>query len=542
MLSAFILLEVILRLAGGTILLKRDLRNKPVKDTKGTWVIMCLGESTTACGGKDSYPSQLEEVLNEEKLGVNFRVINRGRDGTNSAFILAELEKNLDKYHPDIVVTMMGINDSGFPTIAYEDTPMVKLRLFLRNSRVYKLFRLLVLSFRKMRGQDRVWEGRDFKEKRKEVVSRLTEALVHSGAETDSSCGIIPDAVSGTNNTPQDKAALSPRVQVSLEENIENLALGTESLEKICNKIENTHDPQKKTRLEAAMGFFAADREATFNKYLEYRDRGDMQKANSVLEKAIEEDPGNKELYSQLATSYIYQGRYGEAEQLIKKALELGPYDAGTYALLGQCYTNNNRPEDAEKVLEKSLQLDPYCLNTYQELYRCYALEGRLDKLNEACSRLEELLEKKPDDEMLFRFTARFYRLVGDNQKAEQYFEKAKNLKLTYYNPLTRHNYRKLKDIVMRNGIYLVCVQYPTRSIQPLKKMFDSTEGIIFVDNEKIFKDAIRNSRYGDYFSDNFAGDFGHATRKGNRLLARNIAKAILKEIFAIPRHNEPYN
>jgi hypothetical protein len=29
-----------------------------------------------------------------------------------------------------------------------------------------------------------------------------------------------------------------------------------------------------------------------------------------------------------------------------------------------------------------------------------------------------------------------------------------------------------------------------------------------------------------------FAGDFGHCTDKGNRLLAENIATVILKEVF----------
>lgn len=37
---------------------------------------------------------------------------------------------------------------------------------------------------------------------------------------------------------------------------------------------------------------------------------------------------------------------------------------------------------------------------------------------------------------------------------------------------------------------------------------------------------------YKEYFGDMFAGDFGHCTKKGNRLLAENIANVILKEVF----------
>jgi len=77
-----------------------------------------------------------------------------------------------------------------------------------------------------------------------------------------------------------------------------------------------------------------------------------------------------------------------------------------------------------------------------------------------------------------------------------------------------------------------VCVQYPLRSVNPLKKIFKGfTQGVIFVDNEKIFKDAVAQEGYEAYFSDKFAGDFGHCTKKGNRLLAQNIANAIVKGI-----------
>ena len=70
------------------------------------------------------------------------------------------------------------------------------------------------------------------------------------------------------------------------------------------------------------------------------------------------------------------------------------------------------------------------------------------------------------------------------------------------------------------------------RSIAPLKKIFKEDENIIFVDNERLFKDAVRKDGYNAYFQDMFGGDFGHCTQKGNRLLAQNIANVILKEIF----------
>jgi hypothetical protein len=70
------------------------------------------------------------------------------------------------------------------------------------------------------------------------------------------------------------------------------------------------------------------------------------------------------------------------------------------------------------------------------------------------------------------------------------------------------------------------------RSVEPLKKMLGNDAGIIFVDNENLFKEALQKASYKEYFKDMLAGDFGHCTDKGNRILAQNIAGAIFKEVF----------
>ncbi len=113
--------------------------------------------------------------------------------------------------------------------------------------------------------------------------------------------------------------------------------------------------------------------------------------------------------------------------------------------------------------------------------------------------------------------------------------KKANILRLEHYNLATANNYRRLKKILDKRGIKLVCVQYPMRNVEPLKKIFPQDEGIIFVDNERVFKEALKQVSYKEYFKDMFGGDFGHCTDKGNRLLAQSIANTILKE-FSISR------
>ena len=82
-------------------------------------------------------------------------------------------------------------------------------------------------------------------------------------------------------------------------------------------------------------------------------------------------------------------------------------------------------------------------------------------------------------------------------------------------------------------GVKFVCVQYPMRSIAPLKNIFQGREaGIVFVDNERVFKDAVQRSSIQVYFRDMFAGAFGHCTGAGNNLLAGNIADVLSREVF----------
>ena len=54
---------------------------------------------------------------------------------------------------------------------------------------------------------------------------------------------------------------------------------------------------------------------------------------------------------------------------------------------------------------------------------------------------------------------------------------------------------------------------------------------IIFVENKKNFEEALETAEYSRYFFDNFGGDFGHGTRLGNELIARNLAGVIVTEV-----------
>ncbi|MFC1808333.1 hypothetical protein ACFL0T_08245, partial [Candidatus Omnitrophota bacterium] len=82
--------------------------------------------------------------MNKKDLGIRFSVISKGVTAINTTNILSKLENNLDRYTPDMVITMMGINDNRLALIN-ENTLNSKIQSFFRSFRIYKLAKLLRL-------------------------------------------------------------------------------------------------------------------------------------------------------------------------------------------------------------------------------------------------------------------------------------------------------------------------------------------------------------------------------------------------------------
>ena len=123
------------------------------RGTGGEFVVLCIGESTTALRGKHAWPVQLQTILNNIQDQQTFRVINKGVPGTSTGVILNELPEYLTTYKPDLVLAMVGLNDfctepgsifcdnpGGLDSIATvttsDQSPLVN---FLNNFRTYEL-------------------------------------------------------------------------------------------------------------------------------------------------------------------------------------------------------------------------------------------------------------------------------------------------------------------------------------------------------------------------------------------------------------------
>ena len=409
-----------------------------------------------------TWPHLLEEVLNQQNLGIKFSVINRGVSGTTSEIILSQLEGNLNRYNPDMVIAMMGIND-GEDTGIYKDISSPKrIMSYFKNFRVYKLIKLLWLH----------------------IINKAGEVGAY-----------IPK---GKNGIIEAEDFIQPDTFKEQEENKDAIKINTQGTNK---------------ELAASLTY-----------------QGDFDKAEKILREVIAMNSQDDMAYVELGINYELRGdKYDMVVEAYKKAIEINSRNAKAYFQLGLYYEHSGEYERAVEMYKKAVEINPQDRRSHSGLGICYRKLGQYNKAEEIYKRA---IETSPDDDMAYGGLALCYKEQRKSNLSEEYFRKANEKRFKKYNHITRDNYNRLWETVNQRGIKLACMQYPLRSVESLKKMFKTREGIIFIDNEKIFKETLKTTRYEDYFIDSFAGDFGHCTERGNRVLSGNIAKVILREYF----------
>jgi tetratricopeptide (TPR) repeat protein len=448
----FVILEIILRLAGFLLVSIQGYRNYLSAREKDAYRIVCIGESTTALGQEDSYPSKLEGILNQHKTGIRFSVINKGMVGVTSGDIVLKLDAFLDEYHPDMVIAMMGINDAG-PHMPLDEGSW--LDAVMGSLRIFRLAKLLWLH--------KITPGTVVPEKQQVSVQQAKQ-----------SCQDLEECLKAVGTSPQEWG----------------------------------------TYLELGQYYFS---------------HGRLSEAEEAFKKTVELDPGRAGLCLNLGCFYQVRNKFPEAESWLNKALELDPTNEMVHIVLGRLYFSQGKYPAAEQFLSKAIAMNPANEDTYIDLSWAYRMQG---KFSEGYALLRRGLSVIPGRQRLYAALAMVCLEMGKRSLYQRYDRMAQKLREGSFNLMTIRSYQTLKEKLDARGIRLVCVQYPMRSIACLKKVFEGQKGIVFVDNEKSFKNAVAQSGYRQYFADMFGGDFGHCTSYGNELLARNIAEVILKEVF----------
>lgn len=93
------------------------------------------------------------------------------------------------------------------------------------------------------------------------------------------------------------------------------------------------------------------------------RERNELEKAVSELEKAVELRPDSVIFLTELAKAYSKNGRYPEAIETLRTALEASPDgstpEIGIYAEMGDTYVLMNQAERAGRAYRAGLAIDP---------------------------------------------------------------------------------------------------------------------------------------------------------------------------------------
>jgi len=532
-LLTIVILEIGLRLGGFALLSMQEHRNKVSISQKGSYRIMCLGESTTA----GQYPAFLEDELNRRSIGMKFSVIDKGIAGTNTSHIVGRLEADLEAYHPNMVITMMGINDEGphmpkdnIPSsnaskfsigvddksahMPKENVPSSKLNKFFKSCRVYKLFRLLQLHIEyKLKGQRYgqpklalldSQDSRELSRQKIEAYYKLAWSYLSQGKGSEAE-ELFQKMIAAN---PQDDMAYYVLGWVYLNQD---------------KSLEAMYAYKKAVELNPR-NYWMFDELGALCKEM-----GRLDEAEKIFKLIAALNPKDDWVYLALGWIYLNQDKPVEAEASYKKAIELNPQDVELYFALAWLYQKQGRLAETEALYQKAVKDNPKEDWAYSELGIFYMGQGRLTEAEKLFKKAAEL---NPKDERILGSLRLLYEKMGNTTLAKEYEKKAEALGFNHYPAATADNYRSLRAALAKRGIVYVCTQYPMRNIDPLKQIFQGqAEGIVFIDNEKIFKDALKQESYSDYFKDIFGGDFGHCTDKGNKLIAKNLADVILKEV-----------
>ena len=518
-LFTIILLEVSLRIAGLLVLGLQE-RHNHLSFNKNEYRILCLGESTTALGGEDSYPSQLERMLNVARPQKKFSVINKGIISTTSNYILTHVQENLDLYKPQLVIVMMGINDRAYLHDLYKNLWWENLKSYLKEFRVYKLGHLLFehithrINDTNAPFQEIESSNDDGNYQR---LENFLEGLIAQGIKR------FHDHISASVEYQSHHQLDQARIESDFAK---QSAITTSS---VCVelarrfRLQGLYEEAQDILLKAAI--FNVNYKDIYHEWGElYLAQGKSAQAINAFQLALSLDPKNTDDLLGLARAFN-QAHNDNAFVVYAGYLQLKPNDYWGYIELSRWLKMSKHFSFAKSYLSQAIIIGPFFDQAYVDLGEILDDQGEY-KQEEAF--YLKVISDHPKMNRLYQILGQFYEKNGKENLAKEYFKKRAQLEMGEYTQATFVNYSLLLDKILSRHIKVIVMQYPVRDIGFLKDYLGNREGVIFVENKQNFKQALSKADFSHYFKDNFAYDFGHCTRAGNELIARNLTQVIL--------------
>ena len=269
--------------------------------------------------------------------------------------------------------------------------------------------------------------------------------------------------------------------------------------------------------------------------------RKQYEEAEKILKKILEKEPDNQNAFVDLML--LYSDLLGEQQIGYNMALEglRRNFDVnrGAYYMLvfRDCF-RNNEIDKLKYYIEKLINEDISVFSTDLKyfIYRrimYYINDQQKDKIINTIS-------KKNIDDTTYGFLAINAIEQKNYKKAQEYFDKAEEIRLNFPNTKIYNLYKLIIKKLIDNNIKVICMQYPVRSIDPLRKQLENElyyKDLVFVSNERLFKEALMKNDYRKIFTDQFAGDFGHNSDVCNEMIAKNVVNT-LEKILKLQQKN----
>jgi len=148
--------------------------------------------------------------------------------------------------------------------------------------------------------------------------------------------------------------------------------------------------------------------------------------AIGIVKNAINDDPGNAELYFTLGVIYDDTGKDQLVFSSMEKTIELNPRHTNALNYLGYSYAEKGiRLDKAEQYLKKALEIKPGNGFYLDSLGWVYYKQGNYDK---AIKNLSEAVKLLPEDPVIAEHLGDAYRKKNLKEKALTFYENASNL------------------------------------------------------------------------------------------------------------------
>ncbi len=267
------------------------------------------------------------------------------------------------------------------------------------------------------------------------------------------------------------------------------------------------------------------------------QNNGKFTEAARLLEKALQKEPDNEYFYvtlTQLYCDFVPDKNFGEiGYKMALKGIDMDfiKDKSYLYKIILEYNSQNNR--------EKLKFYTNKAVNESIEIFKtgwAYFIYGYIKDIvtPEQKKQIFSIMRQTDRPDQIYGIMAIDSLKSGNFEQADKYFQTAEKLRLDLPNQRRNKLYKSLIKKSVSFNIKTICMQYPVRSIEPLKNLLkneDYFNKIIFISNENNFKEMLKIHPYKDIFKDQFAGDFGHCTYFGNKLIAENAAKTILEEL-----------